>query len=110
MNEIYEVEEGRSYVSKRTKTLVLVKSIARHAQDCSRPMVVYTNLKPTDDSPAGTVWVLDYDMFLNRFGPTDSRVLELPKGAGKTNRPLFFECKHQFMKWPEAHSRENGEE
>lgn len=60
------IEEGRECLSPsglRFKVL----SLARHAQDCSWPMVVYTNLEPTHDAPAGTVWVIAESIFLRTF-------------------------------------------
>lgn len=44
-----------------------VDCIARHAQDCSWPMVVYKNLEPTRDAPTGTVWVIAESIFLRTF-------------------------------------------
>lgn len=44
-----------------------VLALARHAQDCSWPMVVYTNLVPTKDAPTGTVWVIAESIFLKVF-------------------------------------------
>ena len=43
--------------------------LGRHAQDCSWPMVVYTNLEPTMDAKAGTVWVIAESIFLKTFSP-----------------------------------------
>lgn len=40
---------------------------ARHAQDCSWPMVVYINLEPTKDAKAGTVWTIAESIFLRTF-------------------------------------------
>jgi hypothetical protein len=60
------IEEKGEYLSPsglRFKVL----SLARHAQDCSWPMVVYTNLEPTRDAPTGTVWVIAESIFLRTF-------------------------------------------
>lgn len=46
-----------------------VMHLGRHAQDCSWPMVVYTNLEPTMDAKAGTVWVIAESIFLKTFSP-----------------------------------------
>lgn len=63
---IYEVEEGVTYFSRNgypCKVLML----AQHAQDCSIGMVVYTNLEPTFDSPAGKKWIMTESLFMTRF-------------------------------------------
>ena len=60
------VDEGDKVVSHSgIKFKVLHKG--RHAQDCSIPMVVYTNLEPTVDSETGTIWVMEESLFLKRF-------------------------------------------
>lgn len=43
--------------------------LARHAQDCSWPMVVYMNLEPTKDAPTGTVWTIAESIFMRTFSP-----------------------------------------
>ncbi len=63
---LIEVEEQKIYWSPsglRFKVLHL----AKHAQDCSYPMVVFTNLEPTHDRPAGEIWVLSESMFIQQF-------------------------------------------
>lgn len=40
---------------------------AKHGQDCSWPMVVYTNLTPTHDRPAGEIWVIAESLFMKQF-------------------------------------------
>lgn len=63
---IMEAEVGKVYVSgKGTPFRVLHK--ARHGQDCSHPMVVYMNMQDTEDSPAGTVWVVSESLFIKKF-------------------------------------------
>ena len=60
------VEENREYLSPsglRFKVLHLGK----HGQDCSWPMVVYTNLEPTHDRPANEVWVIAESLFIKQF-------------------------------------------
>lgn len=44
-----------------------VLHLAKHAQDCSYPMVVFTNLEPTHDRPANEIYVLSESMFLKQF-------------------------------------------
>lgn len=65
---IYEVEPGKTYYSRTGKPF-RVLSIARHAQDCTQPMVVFENLVPTD-WPVGTVWVLTESLFIKTFRTT----------------------------------------
>lgn len=63
LENIEELREYKSPSGLRFKVL----SLARHAQDCSWPMVVYTNLEPTSDAPTGTVWVIAESIFLRTF-------------------------------------------
>jgi hypothetical protein len=51
--------------SKGIKFKVL--HLGRHGQDCSIPMVVYTNIEKTSDADIGTIWVISESIFLNRF-------------------------------------------
>lgn len=44
-----------------------VNHLARHAQDCSWPMVVYTNIEPTKDAAPGTIWVMAESIFMKTF-------------------------------------------
>ncbi|MNT77978.1 hypothetical protein D3C71_2002950 [compost metagenome] len=63
---LLEVETDREYLSPsglRFKVLHLGK----HGQDCSWPMVVYTNLEPTHDRPTGEIWVIAESLFLKQF-------------------------------------------
>lgn len=62
---IYEIEVGKTYYSKSGKPF-RVLSVARHAQDCTIPMIVFENLVATD-WPAGTHWVLEESLFLKTF-------------------------------------------
>jgi hypothetical protein len=55
------------WASSRSGIRFEVQAVGRHAQDCSWPMVVYTNLEPTEDAPAGTTWVLDELIFIKRM-------------------------------------------
>ncbi len=60
------VEKDREYLSP-SGLRFQVLHVGRHAQDCSWPMVVYTNLEPTRDAPTGTVWVIAESIFLRTF-------------------------------------------
>jgi hypothetical protein len=44
-----------------------VLAVGKHAQDCSLPMVIFTNTTPTHDRPAGEIWVLEESLFLKNF-------------------------------------------
>lgn len=60
------VEEKKTYKSPTGKEFVVLH-VGRHAQDCSWPMVVYQNILPTEDAPAGTVWVIAESIFMRTF-------------------------------------------
>jgi hypothetical protein len=60
------IEEQKVYKSPTGKPF-RVLYLARHAQDCGWPMVVYTNLGPTEDAPMGTVWTIAESIFLRTF-------------------------------------------
>lgn len=60
------VEEKKSYKSPSGKVFVVLH-LARHAQDCSWNMVVFQNILPTEDAPAGTVWTLAESIFMRTF-------------------------------------------
>lgn len=62
------VEPGRTYRSPSGLKFEVLY-LARHAQDCSWPMVVYRNLEPTKDAPTGTVWTIAESIFLRTFSP-----------------------------------------
>ena len=63
---ICEIEENKIYKSlSNTKFKVLYK--AKHAQDCSITMIVYTNIEDTFDSKIGIIWVIEESLFLKRF-------------------------------------------
>ncbi|QBJ02935.1 hypothetical protein MZD04_gp413 [Pseudomonas phage Psa21] len=49
--------------------------VGKHGQDCSWPMVVYTNLEPTKDSKTNEIWVIAESIFLKTFSE------ELPHGT-----------------------------
>jgi hypothetical protein len=63
---IESIEEGLIYRSP-SGLFFRVLHLARHAQDCSWPMVVYENINPTKDAPAGTIWVLAESIFIITF-------------------------------------------
>lgn len=60
------IEENETYMSP-SGLKFKVLHLARHAQDCSWPMVVYTNLVPTKDAPVGTIWTIAESIFLRTF-------------------------------------------
>jgi hypothetical protein len=63
---IYEVEEGQIYLSpSRLPFKVLL--LGSHGQDCTQPMVIYTNLTPTHDKPSGQIWTISESLFLKQF-------------------------------------------
>lgn len=68
---ILEVEVGQIYLSpSRLPFKVLL--LGSHGQDCTQPMVVYTNITPTYDKPAGQIWVISESLFLKQFSiPVD---------------------------------------
>lgn len=75
---IAEVETGVVYLSPSgVRFRVLHK--AKHGQDCSHPMIVYTNLEPTSDRPAFEVWVISESLFLTLFSasPDDLDILTI---------------------------------
>lgn len=63
---IESVEEGVVYQLPSGIRFV-VNHKARHAQDCSVPMVVYTNLEATADTCVGQKWVIEESLFLKHF-------------------------------------------
>jgi hypothetical protein len=63
LEHIEKDKEYKSPTGLRFKVLYL----ARHAQDCSWPMVVYINLEPTRDAPTGTVWTIAESIFMRQF-------------------------------------------
>lgn len=65
MTDISEVTLGE-YLSP-SGILFEVKNIAKHGQDCSHSMVVYQNLEPTSDYPAGHTWVISERLFIKLF-------------------------------------------
>ena len=63
---IEEIEVDREYLSP-SGLLFKVLHIGKHAQDCSIPMVVFTNLVPTHDRPIGEIWVIEESLFLKTY-------------------------------------------
>lgn len=54
------VRSGRGRIFK-------ILNRGRYGFNCSVSMISYTNLEPTDDAPAGTVWFLEEDFFIKKF-------------------------------------------
>lgn len=67
---IQEVNESQEYISRSGYRFKVLHK-AKHAQDCSIPMIVYTNLEPTFDAPIGKVWVVSESIFLSRMSELD---------------------------------------
>jgi hypothetical protein len=63
---IYEVEENKEYLSPSGLRFKVLHR-AKHGQDCSYPMVVYTNLEPTHDRPANEIWTIGESLFMKQF-------------------------------------------
>lgn len=57
---------------------VSVISRGADGRDCSKELVIYTNLVPTFDSPPGRIWVLDLQTFRERFSVSPKPVQETP--------------------------------
>lgn len=67
MNEmIYEVG-CKVYLSAKHKIPFKVLFIGSHGQDCTVPMITYTNMIDTDNKKAGHIWSIEESIFLNRF-------------------------------------------
>ncbi len=66
LGTIREVEEGQVYYSpSRIPFQVIARG--KHAQDCTIPMVIFTNLLPTPDQPQGVIWTLEESVFLSIY-------------------------------------------
>ena len=63
---IYEIEINNEYLSP-SGLLFKVLHLGKHAQDCSVPMVVFTNLVPTHDRPIGEIWVMEESLFMETY-------------------------------------------
>lgn len=74
---IEEVVPDRIYESE-SGFLFIVTGLAKHGQDCSYPQVVYTNLEPTKDMPAGQSWVIAESIFMKRFSELNLERLGVP--------------------------------
>lgn len=59
-------EEGVDYKSPSGLRFKVLHK-AQHGQDCSWPMVVYTNVEPTHDAPPGKIWVIAESIFMRTF-------------------------------------------
>ena len=61
-----EIKPQTTYLSPSgIRFLVICK--AKHGQDCSWPMVIYTNLEPTKDMPTGEIWTIAESIFMRTF-------------------------------------------
>lgn len=60
------VEEQTTYLSP-SGIPFKVLYLGQHGQDCTLPMVVYTNLEPTKDKRAGEIWVMEESLFMKLF-------------------------------------------
>lgn len=63
---IYEVITGEVYYTKSGRPY-RVTSRSWYGNNCSIPMINYTNLTPTRDKPTGHHWVLEESLFLKNF-------------------------------------------
>lgn len=63
---LYDVEVGPTYHSPSGLEFKVLY-LGKHAQDCSLPMVVFTNLTPTHDRPANEIWVMEESLFMKLF-------------------------------------------
>lgn len=81
---LQQIEPNKKYISE-SGFLFRVIYLAKHGQDCSHPMVVYTNLEPTADQPAGQIWTIAESIFLKRFSvpePTACRLIGVFDSVG----------------------------
>lgn len=87
LDDIYEVELGKVYRSKRSGIRFRALQYAKHGQDCSVGMVVYMNLDQTEDSAPFSMWVMEESLFLKRMGErmSDNLPPPAPKGRGLYN-------------------------
>ncbi|WP_432372328.1 hypothetical protein ACRPHP_07210 [Pantoea allii] len=60
------VKEGGIYFSSSGLRFAVLHK-AKHGQDCSIPMIVYTNLEATKDYPMLEKWVISESFFLKTF-------------------------------------------
>ena len=64
---ISEIEVGVTYYSPSGLPFKVLRKGVKYALDCSVFMVVFTNLTPTHDRPAGEEWVLDEKLFMKIY-------------------------------------------
>lgn len=92
------VEEGTVYKS-RSDIPFLVLYIGKHGQDCSLPMVVYTNLTDTSDTTKKTIWAMEESLFMKLFSESDEQIddgqdhVELARAilhASYTTKPYYL--------------------
>ena len=62
--------EGSNYLSPSGIKFKLLHK-AKHGQDCSLAMIVYTNIEPTHDRPVGEIWVITESLFIRLFKETN---------------------------------------
>lgn len=60
------VEERTTYLSQ-SGIPFHVLYIGKHGQDCTVPMVIYTNIEPTKDAAVGTIWTMEESLFMKLF-------------------------------------------
>lgn len=102
------VEPNKKYISESGFTF-RVLFLAKHGQDCSYPMVVYTNLEPTADQPAGQIWTIAESIFLKRFSEPEpvtyrligsfANITALPKTAQLHDVALLNESGDNVYVW-----------
>ena len=61
---------GSNYLSPSGIKFKLLHK-AKHGQDCSLAMIVYTNIEPTHDRPVGEIWVIAESLFIRLFKETN---------------------------------------
>lgn len=62
-----ELEVGLEIYTYRTDRKFIVDCIGRYALSCDTEMVGYRNVLPTDDAPAGQLWLLETSLLLKQF-------------------------------------------
>lgn len=62
---IREVEVDKTYISPSGKRFKVLHR-GRHGQNCLCPMIIYTNIDPTD-YPPGEVWTIEESLFIKLF-------------------------------------------
>lgn len=70
---IEDIITGHIYSSHSGVPFIVIAKAA-HGQDCSLSMLVYQNLEPTKDYPAGKIWVEPESLFMQQFKTFESGV------------------------------------